>query len=229
MAETLPVSSSSSSSPTYPSAKNSNFESSSREDTPSNSETFPSGYVNSGFYPDTPPVSAQSRADLALSPPSLSGSLLPDQDEKNPVIAVLGVGYVGSHLVDVFLDNFSVIGYDVSESRVCVLRDQYAENAAAAEFTNDPNDMSRATHFLIAVPTLLRADKSIDSSYLRDAIRTVGRVARRGSTVVIESSVAVGMTRQLLGPLAASRGLFAGMSPEVSSSHPFHAPITPVD
>ncbi|KAH6893420.1 hypothetical protein B0T10DRAFT_604637 [Thelonectria olida] len=42
----------------------------------------------------------------------------------------------------------------------------------------------------------------------------VGRVARRGSSVVIESSVAVGMTRQLLGPLAVSKGPFAGMSPE---------------
>jgi UDP-N-acetyl-D-mannosaminuronate dehydrogenase len=35
------------------------------------------------------------------------------------------------------------------------------------------------------------------------------------SIVVIESTVAVGMTRELLGPLAASRGILAGMSPEV--------------
>jgi hypothetical protein len=33
---------------------------------------------------------------------------------------------------------------------------------------------------------------------------------------VIESSVSVGLTRQLLGPIAEAKGLFAGMSPEVS-------------
>jgi hypothetical protein len=32
---------------------------------------------------------------------------------------------------------------------------------------------------------------------------------------VIESTVAVGMTRDFLGPLARSRGILAGMSPEV--------------
>jgi len=72
------------------------------------------------------------------------------------------------------------------------------------------------THILIAVPTLLRPDRSIDSSYLRDALKNVAMYAREGVTVVVESSVTVGMTRQLLGPLAASKKLFAGMSPEVS-------------
>lgn len=173
-------------------------------------ESPPWSYLNHSFYPNTPPVSAnQSRVDLSLStPPS------PVDADDEPIIAVLGVGYVGSHLVDSFLRNFSIIGFDVSKSRVAELNSKYAENAAA-EFTSEADDLSRATHFLIAVPTLLRADKSIDSSYLRDAIKTVAQVARRGSTVVIESSVAVGMTRQLLGPLAVSCGFFAGMSPEV--------------
>lgn len=175
---------------------------------PSNQSIFSWSFLGLNFHPVTPPVSAnQSRVDLTLPSEQV-------QSDEEPVIAVLGVGYVGSHLVDSFLRNFSVIGFDVSESRVAEMRDKYAKNAAA-EFSSDVKDLGRATHFLIAVPTLLRADKSIDSSYLRDAIKTVGQVARRGSTVVIESSVAVGMTRQLLGPLAVSCGLYAGMSPEV--------------
>lgn len=187
------------------------------EESPS-PERSPWSYLNSNFYPDTPPISAsQSRVDLSLSlaPPLVDAS-------EDPVIAVLGVGYVGSHLVDSFQRNFGVIGFDISKPRVAELNKKYAENTAV-EFTCDTEDLARATHFLIAVPTLLRADKSIDSSYLRDAIKTVAQVARRGSTVVIESSVAVGMTRQLLGPLAVSRGFFAGMSPEVGISEP-HPP-----
>lgn len=177
-------------------------------------EQSPCDYLTHNFYPDTPPVSAsQSHVDLTLS---ISPSLI-DPDAE-PIIAVLGVGYVGSHLVDSFRRKFSVIGFDVSKPRISELNDKYAEDSAV-EFTSVVNDLARATHYLIAVPTLLRADKSIDSSYLRDAIRTVAQVARRGSTVIIESSVAVGMTRQLLGPIAVSCGLFAGMSPEVRS-HP---------
>jgi hypothetical protein len=136
--------------------------------------------------------------------------------EDEPVIAVLGVGYVGSHLVTSFSERFKVIGYDVSKQRIeQLLQGNYMNGMI--EYTNEPQNLVRATHFLISVPTLLKEDRSIDSSYLQDAIKMVARVARRGSTVVVESSVAVGMTRELLGPLAKHYGLFAGMSPEVST------------
>jgi UDP-N-acetyl-D-mannosaminuronate dehydrogenase len=42
----------------------------------------------------------------------------------------------------------------------------------------------------------------------------VEKHARPVSTVVIESSVAVGMTRSLVGPLMSTKGLKGGMSPE---------------
>lgn len=178
-------------------------------------EEFPWSYLGSDFYPGTPPTSVgDSHSELGL--PST-----PVQPEDEPVVAVLGVGYVGTHLVESFSSRYSVIGFDVSRLRVRQLRDQHQDNTSL-EFTDNSRELSRATHFLISVPTLLRPDRTIDSSYLREAIKTVGVVARRGSTVVIESSVAVGMTRQLLGPLAKASGFFAGMSPEVSPSTPRH-------
>lgn len=144
----------------------------------------------------------------------LEHSLTSVSAEEDPVVAVIGVGYVGTHLVSSFSSRYHVIGFDVSEQRVCALREEH-KDLERARFSCHPSDLVQATHFLISVPTLLRPDKTIDSSYLRDALKTVCAIARRGSTVVIESSVAVGMTRQLLGPLAASCGFFAGMSPEV--------------
>ena len=176
-------------------------------------EEFPWSYLTADFYPGTPPTSvSDGHSELGL----LSTPVQPDDE---PVIAVLGVGYVGTHLVESFSRRYNVIGFDVSHLRVRQLRDQYQDNESL-EFTENSRDLSRATHFLISVPTLLRPDRTIDSSYLRDAIKTVGTVARRGSTIVVESSVAVGMTRQLLGPLAQASGFFAGMSPEVSPSPP---------
>jgi hypothetical protein len=132
-----------------------------------------------------------------------------------PLVAVIGVGYVGTHLVDSFSSKYEVIGFDVSIHRVEQLEAEFRHKERVS-FTSCKDDLRQASHFLISVPTLLRADKTIDSSYLEAALETVSTYAHPGATVVIESSVAVGMTRNLLGPIAAARGFFAGMSPEVS-------------
>ncbi|PTB66157.1 nucleotide sugar dehydrogenase [Trichoderma citrinoviride] len=157
------------------------------------------------YYDVTPP------AESPANP--LEGSPANSSPPPDPLVAVIGVGYVGEHLVDVFSRRFHVTGFDVSESRVKDLTAKYTDNMRV-EITSDPLQLSKATHFLISVPTLLLPDKSVDTSYLRSALTTVGKHATRGSTIVFESSVAVGMTRKLLGPLAASQGWYAGMSPE---------------
>lgn len=144
--------------------------------------------------------------------------MLPSTEATNPIVAVIGVGFVGTGLVDSFSSAYKVIGYDVSEKRIQDLRGQFRSRPNVS-FTTDEKDLSRATDFLISVPTLLLDDKSVDLTYLKSALSVVQRWARPASAVVIESSVAVGSTRKLLGPIAASRGFFAGMSPEVSS-HP---------
>ncbi|KAJ4044654.1 hypothetical protein NW761_008435 [Fusarium oxysporum] len=160
------------------------------------------------FYPVTPPLSSvPSETDLTLK---VSADVTPDDI---PVVAVVGVGYVGTHLVSSFSSRYQVIGFDVSERRIQDLRQEFKGNENVT-FSRTRNDLVAATHFLISVPTLLRPNKSIDSSYLYDALKMVGQVARRGSTIVIESSVAVGMTRELVGPIAKRLALFAGMSPE---------------
>ncbi|KAF5129851.1 UDP-N-acetyl-D-glucosamine 6-dehydrogenase [Metarhizium anisopliae] len=130
-----------------------------------------------------------------------------------PLVAIIGVGYVGQHLAQVFSRAYNVLGYDISESRIHHLKKTFESNDRVS-FSSSPSTMSQATHFLISVPTLLLPDKRIDSSFLRNALSTVAKIARPGSTVIIESSVAVGMTREYLGPLARNKGLFAGMSPE---------------
>ncbi|KAI6784738.1 UDP-N-acetyl-D-glucosamine 6-dehydrogenase-like protein [Emericellopsis cladophorae] len=176
-------------------------------DASANHDEYPWSYLTADTCPSTPPTSVSDCQTEISRPPS------PVRPDDQPIVAVLGVGYVGSHLVESFSKCYDVIGFDVSHARVRQLREDYAAKAQM-EFTDNARNLSRATHFLISVPTLLRPDRTIDSSYLREAIKSVGQVARRGSTVVVESSVAVGMTRQLLGPLAQASGFFAGMSPE---------------
>ncbi|KAF1733497.1 UDP-N-acetyl-D-glucosamine 6-dehydrogenase [Beauveria bassiana] len=156
------------------------------------------------YYDQTPPGEVGSEDEAQ--------NLEPIRPNQEPTVAVIGVGYVGEHLVNAFAGHCPVIGFDVSASRIHKL--QLDHPSAAARFTSKASDTAPATHFLIAVPTLLLPDQQVDSSYLRQAVAIVARHARPGSTVVIESSVAVGMTRALLGPVAAAKSLFAGMSPE---------------
>lgn len=161
------------------------------------------------YYDQTPPSEDEILDPLA----SLYVDAQPISPNDKPIVAVVGVGYVGQHLVETFCQKYKVIGFDVSLSRVGQLSADF-KHRSNATFTANSNGIAQATHFLIAVPTLLLPDHSIDSSYLRQALKTVSRHARPGAVVVIESSVAVGMTRELLGPVAAARGFYAGMSPE---------------
>ncbi|KJZ76285.1 hypothetical protein HIM_04367 [Hirsutella minnesotensis 3608] len=164
--------------------------------------------LKNDIYPITPPAEVDcDHRFLSLPSPK------PIEPNAKPLVAVIGVGYVGTHLVSVFSREYDTLGFDVSERRVRELRGVFAGNERVA-VTSTPQDLDGATHFLISVPTLLLPDKSVDTSYLRSALSTVAAYARPGATVVIESSVAIGMTRQLLGPLARERGFFVGMSPE---------------
>lgn len=142
------------------------------------------------------------------------GDALPVTAEEARLIAVIGVGYVGLHLVELFAPKYNVIAYDVSTKRLESLQATLAHYATVIG-TTDTQLLKKATHFLIAVPTAVRADSTIDLTHIKAAIQTVFDHARPGAVIVIESSVAVGMTRELLAPLIKQKFLKAGMSPEV--------------
>ncbi|KAI1803161.1 nucleotide sugar dehydrogenase [Daldinia bambusicola] len=160
--------------------------------------------------PRTPtfPIEADGQRSLSL----VRTNSISENEE--PLVAVIGCGYVGTQLIGSFSKHYDVLGFDVSKEQLRRLEEELGGEKSRVSFTLDPRDLSRATHFLISVPTLLKADKTIDTSYVRSALANVRKYARTGSTVVIESSVAIGMTRELLGPLAQEKGFFAGMSPE---------------
>jgi len=130
---------------------------------------------------------------------------------RDACVCVLGVGYVGESLLSHFGNVVNAIGYDISESRVLALRQKYLDNARI-QVTSDPTELSKGTHFLIAVPTSLRNDNSINLDFVLAALNTIVTYAKPGSCIVIESSVAVGTTRRLLTPYKST--FHCGMSPE---------------
>ena len=129
-------------------------------------------------------------------------------------VCVIGVGYVGEHLVDVFSKVHNVIGYDVSPYRVELMQKYFADKPNVT-IQSTLDGLDNCDLFCISVPTLLNAEKNgIDTSYIESAAKTIDKVAKKGSIVVIESSVAVGMTRDIMGHFRKDRGLYIGFSPE---------------
>lgn len=130
--------------------------------------------------------------------------------EKDEVkVCVLGVGYVGEHLMTTFSKEYDVIGVDLSEKRINYLRKVYPD----IKFQTTYNNIGDCNVFLVSVPTLVKSDKTIDLSCLYAVRDSLKDIITCGSLLMIESSVYVGATREIFGCFR-ERGVFVGFSPE---------------
>lgn len=150
---------------------------------------------------------------------------------EDPTVCIVGLGYVGLPLSIAFdEEGCDVIGYDVDEEKVDALAgnvdptDEVGDEAVAASevvFTSDPTPIERATHVIITVPTPVDGMQNPNLDFVEAAARTVGEHMATGTTVVLESTVYPGVTRDVLVPIlqAASglehgEGFNVGYSPE---------------
>lgn len=146
-----------------------------------------------------------------------------------PVIAVIGLGYVGLPLAVAFGDKFKTIGFDLNVKRVAALKagtDDTGEVSSEKltgsqhlELTADTALLADVTHFIVAVPTPVTSSKQPDLTPLLGASRTVGQHLKKGDLVVFESTVYPGCTRNDCVPaLEAASGLTFGQDFEVGYS-----------
>lgn len=127
-------------------------------------------------------------------------------------VCIIGVGYVGEILVDIFSKKNKVIGYDISPKRAYEMNEKFKNRNITIQ--NDFKNIENSKLFCITVPTLLNpTDGTVDETCIKNAVKIIEQYAQSGSTVVMESSVYVGMTRKLLFHLR-NRGIFVGFSGE---------------
>lgn len=157
----------------------------------------------------TPPPEACSEAYFALTRGDEASQIKLPQ---GTTVAVIGAGYVGLHLIKAFSRLHRVIAYDINAARLAELPSHGVHEDVLR--TSCPEDLRTAHYFLVAVPTRLNHDNTVNVDPLKAAVGLISDYAYDGATVVIESSVAVGMTRQLLEPIMRARGFRGGMSPE---------------
>ncbi len=129
---------------------------------------------------------------------------------KKKKMAVIGLGYVGLPIALEFSRKISVIGFDIKEERVEMMKNRVdPSNELEAKdfdgcdihFTSDLEELKEASFYIVAVPTPINMHKQPDLTPLLSATKTVGKVLSAGDYVVYESTVYPGCTEEDCIPL----------------------------
>lgn len=150
--------------------------------------------------------------------------------EKQEKLAVIGLGYVGLPIALEFAKKIKVIGFDINEARVEMMRngidpskelDSAAFEGSDIHFTNSLEELKEASFYIVAVPTPVDEHNVPDLTPVLRASETIGRVVSKGDYIVFESTVYPGCTEEDCLPVIESlSGLKAvidfklGYSPE---------------
>jgi len=115
------------------------------------------------------------------------------------VVCVVGLGYVGLPLAEAFSKSLKVIGFDVDEDKIRKLNENSSNNNMI--YTAGASLIEQADFIIIAVPTPVTKSKEPDLSYVKSAAMTVGKNLKKGSVVVLESTVYPGVTEEIVKPI----------------------------
>ena len=142
------------------------------------------------------------------------------EQDREEIVAIVGLGYVGLPLALALGRHYEVIGFDISSERIAAYRDhrdpsKEVDSAAfehtRIDFTDDPTKLHRATVIVVAVPTPIDDTRRPDLGALVSATKLVGEHLRPGRVVVFESTVYPGLTEEVCGPaLEQASGLRCG-------------------
>ncbi len=143
---------------------------------------------------------------------------------RTATVGVVGLGYVGLPLLRAFFQaGFPVIGYDVDQSKIDMLKagesylkhlgtDFVQELSRSDKFlpTADPSQLAKADAIILCVPTPLGKHGEPDMSYIEKSTEMVAKVLRKGQLVSLESTTYPGTTRGDCMPILGRTGLVAG-------------------
>ena len=159
-------------------------------------------------------------------------------DKKNETmkIAIIGLGYVGLPLAVEFAKKYETLGFDINEGRINELNSGHDStlevsdtnlqavlnlNLNGLKLSCDVCDLKLCTTFIVTVPTPVDKNNRPVLTPLIKASEMIGKVLKKGDTVIYESTVYPGVTEDECVPvLEQVSGLkfnvdfYAGYSPE---------------
>jgi UDP-N-acetyl-D-galactosamine dehydrogenase len=157
----------------------------------------------------------------------------------NIKIAIIGLGYVGLPLARLFATQYSVVGFDINQTRIDALKegidstleiDSNSLKQVLVEKSTQNNglfcssriaDITDCNYYIVTVPTPVDRNNRPDLTPLYKSSETVGKVLKKGDIVIYESTVYPGVTEEECVPvlekisgLVFNVDFFAGYSPE---------------
>lgn len=150
--------------------------------------------------------------------------LLSKIENKQAVIGVVGLGYVGLPLLMEFVEkSYKTLGFDIDEKKVEKLnagksyikhidekRVKAVRDSNLFEATADFTRIKEADCILICVPTPLTKHREPDLSYITGTGEILSKNIRKGQFIVLESSTFPGTTEEVLKPILEKSGLKDG-------------------
>lgn len=130
--------------------------------------------------------------------------------EKKTSLSVIGLGYVGLPIALEFARKMHVVGFDIRQDRIEMMRNKIdpsneleseAFDGCDITFTSNLGDLRKATFHVVAVPTPINNHNLPDLTPLLSATHTVGKVLKKGDYVVFESTVYPGCTEDDCVPI----------------------------
>lgn len=125
--------------------------------------------------------------------------------DKKTKLAVIGLGYVGLHIALQFAKKISVIGFDIKQDRIDMMKQgmdpskEISKEEFAGcdiQFTSDIDELRQANFFIVAVPTPVDQHNVPDLRPIENASSTIGKILKKGDYVVFESTVYPGCTEE---------------------------------
>jgi len=165
---------------------------------------------------------------------AITNGFLARIEERKALVAVIGLGYVGLPLVELFATvGFRVLGFDIDATKVEKLQrgESYIGHIASEriallrdsgrfEATADFVRLGEPDAILICVPTPLGEHREPDLSPVVNTAHEIASRLRAGQLVILESTTYPGTTRDVLRPaleksrLRAGEDFFLAYSPE---------------
>ena len=125
-------------------------------------------------------------------------------------ICVVGLGYVGLPLAIALNKHYSVVGFDVNQTRINELQqgndgsNEVSDNelqASSITFTTNPVEINTCNFIIVCVPTPIDKHKKPDLTYLESSSELIGKNLSSGSIVIYESTVYPGVTEEVCVPI----------------------------
>lgn len=159
-------------------------------------------------------------------------------------ICVIGLGYVGLPIALEFARKFKVVGFDINQGRVDLMKqgiDPSKELESSAfegcdiTFTANPEDIKSCSVYIVAVPTPINDANEPDLTPLIGASKAVGNAISKGDYVIYESTTYPGCTEddcvpviEKISGLKFNEDFKVGYSPERINPGDKERPLTKI-